>query len=717
MLAPGTQPLPFYLDVNFKNQLRIAPVHWGHGSLSQVTYYRTYSRRRGDGRMEDWADCVIRVIEGQWTILRTYARQVGLPWNHERGQRLAQEAATRMHQFKWTPPGRGLWMMGTDYIWQRGSAALNNCAFVSTEAMSPDNPVETIEPFRFLMDVAMLGVGPGFDTRGANKVGIRGFDGSTVQHRIPDSREGWVDAAGLLLRNVLFGGPDIEFNYDDLRAEGMPLKGFGGIASGPLPLVQGLNGIRCRLLDRVGQNFSSVDITDVMNILGKVVVSGNIRRTAEIAFSEPDDAAFRDMKNWEVDPEAVGAVPPAELEIESQYDYDAYVEGMKDPASGECSRIKKKYGDREWAYKFGGWRWASNNSVFAKVGMDYKQFDKPIATAGEPGFIWLDVTRAYGRIKDSPDHKDHRVAGTNPCGEQPLESWELCNLVENFPARATDYWDFQRTLKFSYLYAKTVTLMATHIERSNEVMSRNRRIGCSLSGVADAIHKIGRTTFLQDWCERGYNYVMYLDKKYSEWLGVRESIKRTSEKPSGTVSLVTGAFGPGCHNPKTTGYRTMRIASNSALVPALVAAGHRVEPALTDPTGTVVAYFPWIVPEGLLTDQEVGLWEQVSMAADMQFWWADNQVSYTATFSPDEAERGEISRVLTAFDGRLKGISFLSKAEGTYAQMPFTPAARVEVLAYAARLRVVDFTVLDANHEVEDKFCDGVTCEVRTVAA
>lgn len=712
MIVPGSKIVPFRIREPHRSRLLDTPPVWGHGGLSEVTFYRTYSRRKSDGTQETWQDCVVRVIEGMFTILRTHADRNRIPWREERGQRHALEAAQRMMAFKWTPPGRGLWMMGTDYLWERGGAALNNCAFVSTEEFDPNDAEATIEPFRFLMDSAMLGIGPGFDTRGAGRVGVRGYEGSPVTHRIADTREGWVDVVGLTLRSLIFGGPKIIPDAQDVRPLGALLRGFGGVASGPEPLLQGLRGMEDILLRMQGQTIGSVVITDIMNLIGKIVVAGNVRRTAEISFSEIGDEAFASMKDWRKHPTEVGAAPPPELAQVSPEDYELYAENQYRTANGIAAEIVRRYADQPWAYKFGGWRWASNNSIFGKVGMDYRPLNDPIAASGEPGIEWLETARAYGRLKDPPNHRDYRAMGANPCVEQTLESYEMCNLVENYPSHADDYWDFQRSLKFSFMYAKAVTLVGTHIERTNEIIIRNRRIGSSMSGVADAIVRIGRTEFFTGWCERAYTYIGYLDKKYSDWLGVRESIKRTSMKPSGTVSLLAGVYGPGAHFPKTTGYRLMRIASDSPYVAALREARYRVEPSVTDPTGTQVAYFPWIVPEELLTEDVVGLWEQVRMAADLQHWWADNQVSYTATFTREEAERGEISRVLEAHDGQLKGISFLPKEEGTYEQMPFTRADRAEVTAYAARL--LPLSLGDSAHESEDKFCDGAACEVPT---
>lgn len=50
---------------------------------------------------------------------------------------------------------------------------------------------------------------------------------------------------------------------------------------------------------------------------------------------------------------------------------------------------------------------------------------------------------------DPPNFKDARAMGGNPCLEQTLESYELCCLVETFPARNKDFDQFKETLKVS----------------------------------------------------------------------------------------------------------------------------------------------------------------------------------------------------------------------------------------------------------------------------
>lgn len=704
MLAPGKNPIKFYLRKEFKDQLQLLPVNWVYGGLSAFTYYRTYSRKKENGKLETWPDCVIRVIEGMFSILKTHCIVSHLPWDEKKGHKLAEEAALRLFEFKWTPPGRGLWMMGTDFIWERGAAALNNCAFVSTENID----AEMSKPFAFLMDMSMLGVGVGFDTKGAGKVLINKPVGVPEVFVVEDTREGWVDAISYLIDSYMDeDSTPIIIDTKLVRKYGEPIRGFGGVASGPEPLEQGFNGIKDILDQLDGELITSVAITDIMNIIGKIVVAGNVRRTAEIAFSEPEDTDFMEMKNWKLNGVETGSEAPVELYDLNQEEYKQYNNDFD-----SRKKIAEKYRKETWAYKFGGWRWASNNSIFARVGMDYTDIAKNIAVNGEPGLAWLDNMQRFGRMKDPENNKDYRARGGNPCLEQTLEPYELCCLVETYPAKHKDYWDFQRTLKFAYLYAKTVTLMATHWEETNAVMTRNRRIGCSQSGIIEAINKFGRRKYFTEFCDRAYSYITHCDKKYADWLGIPCSIKSTSVKPSGTVSLVAGSW-PGIHYAEAESYyRTIRVAAIDPIVELLREANYRIEPAVTDPFKTVVVYFPVVHDEYTVPKAQVSIWEQFKNAADMQYYWADNQVSITVTFKAEEAD--QIARCLSAFDNQLKGISLLPLSDHGYAQAPYTPAPRDEVLAYKATLLPINFGKMtdEGMNADANKFCDSTGCEI-----
>ena len=331
--------------------------------------------------------------------------------------------------------------------------------------------------------------------------------------------------------------------------------------------------------------------------------------------------------------------------------------------------------------------WTSNNSIFARLGMNYDQIAQRIAINGEPGLAWLDNMRAYGRMADPPNYKDKRVCGGNPCLEQSLESYELCCLVETFPAKHKSLQEFKRTLKFAYLYAKTVTLGMTHWPETNRVMLRNRRIGCSVSGIAQFLSEHCLND-LKEWMDEGYKTVQHWDDVYSDWLCVPKSIKTTSVKPSGTVSLLAGAT-PGMHYPLGSHYiRRVRFPKDSDMIPSLREAGYHIEKDVTQEQ-LVVVEFPVCVGKGVRVVDDVSIFEQFSLAAFLQRYWADNQVSCTVTFDP-KTESGMVSKCLDYFQYQLKGISCLPKCDlSCYPQMPYENITEEKYLEMVKELKPI----------------------------
>lgn len=670
---------------------------FGFNGLGELAYLRTYSRIKADGSQERWHETVERVVNGTYTMQKRWILQHNLGWSERKAQRSAQEMYDRIWNMKFLPPGRGLWAMGSPLTEEKGLfAALNNCAFVSTENLEKD----LSEPFTFLMDASMLGIGVGFDTKGAGKLAVNTPDrGVWDVFVVPDDREGWVESLKLLLQSYFMQGQNsVKFDYSKVRPEGELIKGFGGKASGPEPLRKMHEAIRDVLNREVGGTLSVTGIVDIMNLIGTCVVAGNVRRSAEIAFGNATDEEFLDLKNYEVNPHR------------------------------------------------GAFGWTSNNSILAELGMDYSSAAARTALNGEPGYAWLDNMRSYGRMGDAADNRDRRVMGANPCVEQSLESYELCCLVETFPANHESLEDYERTLKFAYLYAKTVTLGKTPWAKTNRVLLRNRRIGLSQSGIQQAVYKLGIHEY-KNWCEAGYKTVRRYDDVYSEWLAIPKSIKVTSVKPSGTVSLLAGAT-PGMHWPEDRTYiRRIRISDTSSLLVPLIEAGYHVEPDVVS-AGTAVVSIPVKVIEPLRTVNEVSVWEQLSMAAFLQKYWADNQVSATITFHPDlkqderewldnyvrtasttgeassedvrraaklfdkevKSEAGQIVHALSYFQYQLKGVSFLPKAEdGAYAQMPYEGITEAEFNRLNANLKPLNFGVTEDAAEAE-RFCDGASC-------
>jgi hypothetical protein len=209
------------------------------------------------------------------------------------------------------------------------------------------------------------------------------------------------------------------------------------------------------------------------------------------------------------------------------------------------------------------------------------------------------------------------------------------------------------------------------------------------------------------WLDAGFHEIQRWDEIYSSWLCVPRSIKTTSVKPSGTVSLLAGV-NPGCHFPEFSYYiRRVRIAKNSQLVPNIIASGLNVEDDVVDPSSLVVE-FP-VKTEGKNLN-EVSIWEQVSLAVFLQKYWSDNQVSCTVTFNPDEKEA--IETILNYFKYDLKSISFLPKLEkGVYAQMPYEAITKEQYEQTIKNIRPIVFSSISED-TVAEKFCNNDVCTI-----
>ncbi|KCV67344.1 hypothetical protein H696_06226 [Fonticula alba] len=733
----------------------------------------------GVGQYEQWWETVARVVTGTFRMQERWCRAHHIGWDESQALAEATEMYDAMFHMRFLPPGRGLWAMGSELTENPArradaQAALFNCGFPawrrgprSMGDLLADAGSETrpSRPFSFLMDGAMLGVGIGFDTAAAYPAppagtpdtpateAHRATDRLTFLFRVPDSRLGWVESVALLVDSYLIpGSPAVRFDYGDIRPAGAPVRGFGGKALGPDPLRRlhaELRGILSAAAagtewrgiplepgashpvdDRhastrpaVGR-MTSTTVVDIMNIIGKCIVSGGVRATAELALGSPHDPAYAALKQYA--PSAEGEGPDGS------------------PGPGEAPLT-----DNSHRMAFG---WTSNNSVVAPVGLaaiDGPRVIRHLAENGEPGLFFLDTAREFGRLVDPADWADIRAAGANPCLEQTLESFELCCLVETFPFRhlggqsigsaagggagdAPRRLFVERTLRSAMLYAKTVTLANTHWPATNRAMLRNRRVGCSMSGIAQLVESQGLEA-LRVWCDEGYAAVKKYDELFSERFAIRKSIKLTSIKPSGTVSLLAGAT-PGLHYPESRYcIRRVRIPSGppldtpnrdpaapppSDLVLALMRAGYPVEPAVEAPGSTCVVEFPVDmgsvgmpanVPGNQPQEQQppppppqheqpstimrslddVTMWEQLALAAFLQRHWADNQVSCTVTVAP--SERAQIPFALNYYQYQLKGISFLPRIDaGAYPQMPYERISPEEYQSRVARIRPID---------------------------
>lgn len=648
---------PFRLDPSFLANFVGQQPQWG--PLGYITYKRTYARKQSNGKQEEFYQTLRRVVEGCYQLQQQHHANMGLPWDADAAQAEAQNMYHRMWQFKLLPPGRGLWATGIDYIKRIGAAPLLNCAFVSTEDIGK-SPEEFSYPFSFLMDMSMLGCGVGFDTRGKGKLSVGFPETSTDVHTIPDSREGWVEALRKTLEAYVGGQPIPVWDYSAIRPEGSPIEGFGGVASGPGPLKRLIEvDIPGVLNCRIGSEITSTNIVDLMNLIGRCVIAGNVRRTAEIALGDDDDQEFLDLKN---------------------------------PVTA---------GDALTSH-----RWASNNSIFVTKNTNFRDVASRVSVNGEPGLIYLDNIRRFGRLRDGLMGGDEEAYGVNPCGEQPLWKDECCNLVETFPTRHHSLQDYLQTLRCAYVYAKSITLLPIHWERTRKVMEQNRRIGISQSGVSGQFD--ADRTRLANWSDLGYRYLKQLDANTSALWLIPTSNRLTTMKPSGTVPLLPGEK-PGMHWAISEYYiRRVRIAKSSHLVAPLRRAGYRIEDDVYDSTSFVVE-FPVKERDFSRGESEVKVSDQFAAAAFYQYFWSDNAVSCTMKFGKGEAH--SLEKLFHDHSGMLKTVSALPHDTHTYAQMPYEQITRED---YESRSRVLRAINLEPETlpDQRDVYCDGVSCSL-----
>lgn len=645
----------FHLSPQVKQGLAEKRVPWGFGPFSESIFYSRYSRMKPDGTQETWSDTVIRNIEGMFSILKTSAKLAGRHWDEKQWQLDAWQAAEMMFAMKWTPPGRGLWAQGTQFVYERGSDALNNCAFVKVTKLSRDA--------EWLMDKLMKGVGVGFDTYNLSQVFHRPRNSTSRRFCVPDSREGWTESVRILIES--YETPNsraIEFDYSSIRPAGEPIRGFGGTSGGHWPLEQLHQRLRGFLEDAAAGRITRTRlVADVMNSIGVCVIAGNVRRSAEIALGRPGDTEFLDLKDW------------------------------------------KKYPERS------DWMYLSNNSVVLDGSTDadvVASVVQRIVSNGEPGIINMPVIKQNGRVGE---YKIDPAEGINPCGEVPLQSYETCNLSIIYPTRCTRA-ELSYATYYATLYSIAVSLLPSDNPLTEDVVSKNHRIGVGMSGLADWRDGVGRDYQLQE-LDRCYKLVEHTARKMAGFFDINVPVRLTTVKPDGTASLLAGVS-PGMHWP-WSGYvlRRVRQSASSPAAEMMMRAGVPWEPEKNDPQNTLVFEFPMMYNGGVTRSQkDVSLREQMQALADYQAVWADNSVSATLSFNEEEIN-GMVDTV-AEYLPYIKAASFLPEDDGVYEQPPNTSITKIEYEARMAQIRDVDWAGASIGDGELDRYCDGDTCTI-----
>jgi ribonucleotide reductase alpha subunit len=623
-------------------------------TVGYITYKRTYARRLNEGdpksKTEEFTDTVERVIKAS-------NDQLGCNFNADEQERLRKY----LMELKGTVAGRFLWQMGTETVGRLGLASLQNCAFTVI-----DQPVR---PFTWAMDLLMLGSGVGYNIQRQHVDKLPpvnpNFSAPTrvttadADFIVPDSREGWVKLLGKTLKAAFLADTNPTFTYSTIlvRGRGAAIKGFGGTASGPEDLCDGIVKISNILEKRKGKKLRPIDCLDIMNIIGAIVVAGNVRRSAQIAIGDPDDVEYLLAKRWDM-----GNIP--------------------------------------------SWRAMSNNSVVCNDIKDlHEYFWDGYEGKGEPyGLINLKLSRKIGRLGET-DYPDPDVMGYNPCAEQSLAAYETCCLAEVYLPNIESKEQLLDVCQLLYRINKHSLALPCHLKETEDIVHKNMRMGIGVTGVLQA------TEEQRSWLNDTYRRLREFDFKYSHEHGFPESVKLTTVKPSGTLSLLPGVTS-GCH-PAYSQYmiRRIRIAADHALVQVCREHGYPVEYQRhfdgSEDHSTMVVSFPFCYPAGTKIAAEMTAIDQLEVVKWLQANWSDNSVSCTVYYRKEELP--EIQKYLAKnYKNNHKSLSFLLHNEHGFHQAPLeeiTKEAYDALVASTQLITHVDEALFDGGDECASGAC------------
>lgn len=616
-------------------------------NLAKVVYKRTYARS-DNGVTENWENTIDRVIAG-----------------NVKDKNVSQKEIDRLKYFmmerKATPAGRGLWYSGSPSHSKIGGAALNNCWFLTSD---------DIENFVLAMDLLMLGggVGMSIEHRFISKlpkvkkdVKIVHKDSKDADFIVPDSREGWCELFRRVLDSYFYSGKSFSYSTICVRGANEKIKGFGGTASGPQPMIKLVEKVSQLLAAREGKHIRPIDGMDLICCTGEMVVAGNVRRSAIIILGDPFDKEYLKSKRWDLGPV---------------------------PTQRAYANISIVIDDIEDAHPL---FWDS-----------YKN--------GETiGIVNRKNIQAYARMGEK---KKDTAIGVNPCAEATLESAEPCNLQEIALANIKDENEFVEAAVLMHRYGKRVTMEHYHHKKISDVISKNRRIGTGITGCLQS------PLFNPESLTRAYNAIQEENTRYAKELGIPESIRTTVVKPSGTMSKVMDQAGEGIHAAFTRyAIQRVRFGANDPLIPMLKAAGHPMEPVIrfdgTMDHNTLVVDFYVQAPDGMpCADEGFDTWKQLDVLLMAQKYWADQAVSVTVYYKKSEVE--EIKKWLADNLKYIKTISFLCHDDHGFKQAPKEAISKEEFEKRSSKIKELGFDDVSSGGSADLGLeCAGGVCPIK----
>lgn len=244
-------------------------------------------------------------------------------------------------------------------------------------------------------------------------------------------------------------------------------------------------------------------------------------------------------------------------------------------------------------------------------------------------------------------------------------------------------------------------------DESNAVIHKNARIGIGVTGICQSLDKL-------DWLDPTYRALKQYDAVWSEKNALPVSIKLTTVKPSGTLSLLAGVT-PGIHPAYARYYiRRVRMSSDDILIDYCRNAGYTIEYAKgfdgeIDYTTSIVS-FPCSVSNDTIIAAEMSAVKQLELIKRLQSIWSDNAVSATVYYKLEELDAIK-NWLKENYETSIKAVSFLLHNDHGFSQAPYEEISVNEYNRMKSRVKPI--VIHAVSSDIDDTDCATGACPIR----
>jgi len=634
--------------------------------LGEFVYYRTYARWiPAEQRRETWVETVDRYVSFMKKNLASKLKDS--EYKEVREAILKQEAMPSMRLLQFAGAAA-----------EKTNVCAYNCSYIAPTKW---------QDFAENMYISMCGTGCGWSAESQNIQQLPQIKFQTGKKHstfvVPDNKEGWCDALTLGL-TTWADGMDVEFDYSELRPAGARLKTMGGKSSGPEPLKNLLTFAKKKLLARQGRRLENIDAHDIMCMIGQIVVSGGVRRSAMISLSDLDDEMIRDSKKGQF----------------------YLTEGQRSLANNSAVYLHKPTEEEfldEWiALMKSG---SGERGIFNRGGLTTTTPERRLK-------VWKDEG-----LFDGKNLTGKRLIGTNPCGEIILQSKQFCNLTNVIAREGDTEVSLLRKMKIATIigtYQASLTNFAYLSKEWKENCERERLLGIGLAGQWDC--EIVRSPKM---LEKLKNESIKVNKLFAKRFGIAESTAITCVKPDGNSSQ-TFNFSSGMH-PRYAPYyiRRVRISTTDSLFKMLRDQGipHFPEVGQAKETAnTFVFEFPVKSPKGSTFRNDQTALEQLEHWKMVKIHYTEHNPS--VTISVGDGEWIEVAKWLYQNWDMIGGLSFLPRDNHVYQLAPYEEIDEKKYKEMIKKMEHIDYSKIITYEKIDETdvkkelACVGGTCEI-----